>query len=47
MVLGEKMAMGGGASGANDNGGDSGMMVMRRTVGGRSCNVGNDGGAWL
>lgn len=28
--------------GTNDNSGDSGMMAMR-TVGGRSCNVGNDG----
>ena len=43
MVLGEKMAMRGGDGGTNDNSGDSGMMAMRRTVGGRSCNVGNDG----
>lgn len=46
MVLGEKIAMNGGDDGANDNGGDSGMMFMR-TVGGRSCNVGDDGGEWL
>ena len=47
MVLGEKMAMGGGAGGAGDNGRDSGTMVMRWTVGGRSYSVGNDGGEWL
>ena len=44
MVLGEKIEISGGGGDASDNGGDSGMMVVRMMVGGRSCEVANDGG---
>lgn len=44
MVLGEKIEISGGGGDASDNGGDSSMMVVRTMVGGRSCDVANDGG---